>query len=442
MMLGNWSISVGNPWWLILIPLVLPPLFWTSYQQPRRPGIAPPRAGDPVADGGDHPDRSGPRRIAVGAAHRPPGDHLPARRLQQCPARAAKGRARLRDRGIQETAPGRPGRSGGLRHASRGSRSPLPPATSICWASKPRSTPKTPTWPRPSSWRWRRFPTTPPGASSSLSDGNENRGNLFEQALTAKSLGVQVDVLPIEYFYDREVLVEKVSIPPDVKKGETVNINVVIRASEPTRGTLQVFQKADNYRAPAVGNEQPVPIELQRGINVFTLKQLITEPNFYTFSARVHPREGQRRPPGDQQHRRGVHARTRQGPGPLDRGNAGRARRAGQGTTREGDRGQGAGRSQDRRLRGRRRRSAADRPGPAPAVRLRHPGQRPQGGVHREPAPAPGLQLPRHGGRARDAGRQRQLWRRRLDEHARRKGAPRSTCRSRRSRFRASAPWR
>ena len=26
MMLGNWSISVGNPWWLILIPLVLPPL--------------------------------------------------------------------------------------------------------------------------------------------------------------------------------------------------------------------------------------------------------------------------------------------------------------------------------------------------------------------------------------------------------------------------------
>ena len=70
---------------------------------------------------------------------------------------------------------------------------------------------------------------------------------------------MQVDVLPIEYFYDREVLVEKVSIPPDVKKGETVNINVVIRASEPTRGTLQIFQKADNYRAPAAGNEQPEP---------------------------------------------------------------------------------------------------------------------------------------------------------------------------------------
>lgn len=125
-----------------------------------------------------------------------------------------------------------------------------------------------------------------------LSDGNENRGNAIEQALAAKKLGVQVDTVPLEYHYDREVLVEKVSIPPDVKKGETININVVIRASEPTRGTLQVFQKADNYRAPAPGNETPQPIELQRGINVFNLKQQITEPNFYTFSAEFVPEKG------------------------------------------------------------------------------------------------------------------------------------------------------
>jgi uncharacterized membrane protein len=103
---------------------------------------------------------------------------------------------------------------------------------------------------------------------------------------------VQVDVLPIEYFYDKEVLVEKVSIPPDVKKGERVNINVVIRASEPTRGTLQIFQKSDGARMPAAGNEKPEPVELQRGVNVLTLKQLITEPNFYTFSAEFIPEMG------------------------------------------------------------------------------------------------------------------------------------------------------
>src|SRR5262249_29782207 len=112
------------------------------------------------------------------------------------------------------------------------------------------------------------------------------------QGLTAKSLGVEVDVLPIEYSYDSEVLVEKVSIPPDVKKGETVNINVVIRASEPTSGMLQIYQKSDNYRAPAAGHEQPEHITLDRGINVKTLRQLITEPNFYTFSAEFIPDAG------------------------------------------------------------------------------------------------------------------------------------------------------
>jgi uncharacterized membrane protein len=126
-----------------------------------------------------------------------------------------------------------------------------------------------------------------------ISDGNENRGNAIEQATAAAKLGVQVDVLPIDYFYNREVLVEKIALPPDVKKGETVNINVVIRASEPTTGTLQVFQRdADNRRAPTPGNENPVPITLERGVNVFTLKQRITETNFYTFTAEFVPTAG------------------------------------------------------------------------------------------------------------------------------------------------------
>lgn len=125
-----------------------------------------------------------------------------------------------------------------------------------------------------------------------VSDGNENRGSLLEQALAAKGLDVQVDVVPIEYHYDKEVLVEKVSIPPDVKKGETVNINVVVRASEPTSGSLQIFQKADGHTGVAEGNEKPTPVELQRGVNVFTLKQTITESNFYTFTAEFTPEAG------------------------------------------------------------------------------------------------------------------------------------------------------
>ena len=89
------------------------------------------------------------------------------------------------------------------------------------------------------------------------------------------------------------------SLPPDVKKGETVNINVVVRASEPTRGTLADLP--EGRQLPGARGRQR---EARRrsscsaGVNVFTLKQTITEPNFYTFTAEFIPDERQRRPPG------------------------------------------------------------------------------------------------------------------------------------------------
>lgn len=125
-----------------------------------------------------------------------------------------------------------------------------------------------------------------------LSDGNENRGTAYEQALAAAGLDVQIDVLPVDYLYDREVLVEKIALPPDVKKGETVNINVVVRAAAPARGRLEVYQAADNSTIPIDTLDD---VELQRGINVFRIKQEITDPNFYTYLAQFIPEEDLRR---------------------------------------------------------------------------------------------------------------------------------------------------
>ena len=257
MMLGNWSISVGQP--LVADPDSADPapLVWMSFRS--LAGLGPFRRAIAILF------RTAVITLIVLALAesrpcaqvRPADDDVRGRRVQQHPQRAAEGRARLRDRGLEEAAARTTWPAWWSSARDRGSRSPRLPASSTCWASRARSTRRTPTWARRVKLALATFPEDTARRIVFLSDGNENRGNLLEQALTAKSLGVQVDVLPIEYHYDREVLVEKVSIPPDVKKGETVNINVVIRASEPTRGTLQIFQKADNYRAPAAGNEKP-----------------------------------------------------------------------------------------------------------------------------------------------------------------------------------------
>ena len=288
---GNWSFATGNPWWLILIPLVLPPLVWWSYRS--LAGLGAVRRTLAITL------RTAVIALIVLALAELQtiwkSDRLATIFLLDVSNSVPADQQKLALDYITEASKKRwKNDLTGLVVFGKEPRVEVPPAPSelnlIGYESMVDH--ENTDLGAAVKLALASFPDDTARRIVVLSDGNENRGNLFEQALTAKSLGVEVDVLPIEYSYDSEVLVEKVMIPPDVKKGETVNINVVIRASEPTTGTLQVFQKADNYRAPAVGNEQPTPVQLDRGINVRTLQQLITEPNFYTFSAEFIPDKG------------------------------------------------------------------------------------------------------------------------------------------------------
>jgi uncharacterized membrane protein len=120
-----------------------------------------------------------------------------------------------------------------------------------------------------------------------ISDGNENRGEALRQAVAAKANGIAIDVLPITYRYDEEVMVEKVTMPPDVHKGETVNLNIVLRAAAPVTGTLRLFEKADNRSSLLLEKT----VTLERGVNPFVVQQKIEAPNFYTFEAQFQPAE-------------------------------------------------------------------------------------------------------------------------------------------------------
>jgi uncharacterized membrane protein/Mg-chelatase subunit ChlD len=288
MALGRWSVTLGNPWWLLVIPLVVIPLIWLSYRS--LAGLGPVRRACAILlrtavitlivlalaelQSVRRTDRLA-TIFLVDASNSVPRDQQKA--ALDYVTEASKKRRKDDLAGVvvfgkepRVEVPPAPSELNllGIENTIDAENTDLAAALKLGLAS---------------------FPDDTARRVVILSDGNENRGNLFEQALAAKSLGVQIDVLPIEYFYDREVLVEKVSIPPDVKKGETVKINVVIRASEPTSGTLQIVQKTDNYRAPTAGTEQPRRVELQRGVNVFQIQQVITETNFYTFVAEFVP---------------------------------------------------------------------------------------------------------------------------------------------------------
>jgi uncharacterized membrane protein/Mg-chelatase subunit ChlD len=287
-MLGNLSVTVGNPWWLIVLPLVIPPLIYLSFRS--LAGLGAVRRALAILLRTTVITLIVLALAEVQAVRK--NDRLTTLFLvdiSQSIPREQQGPALQYV--TEATKKRRPTDLAGVIVFGKGPRVEAPPAPTELPLQGIESTidPEYTDLAAAIKLALATFPEDTARRIVILSDGNENRGNSVEQALAANNLGVQIDVVPIEYHYDKEVLVEKVLIPPDVKKGETVNITVVIRASEPTTGTLQIFQKADNYRAPAPGNEKPVPIELRRGANPFTLKQLITEPNFYTFTAEFIP---------------------------------------------------------------------------------------------------------------------------------------------------------
>src|SRR5262249_5725095 len=88
----------------------------------------------------------------------------------------------------------------------------------------------------------------PPDCAKRLvlfSDGNQKLGNAISQAASAVRNAdgrTPIDVVPIEYKYDSEILVDKIVVPPDLKKGDTANLKVVLRSARQAAGLLKLYR--------------------------------------------------------------------------------------------------------------------------------------------------------------------------------------------------------
>ena len=126
-----------------------------------------------------------------------------------------------------------------------------------------------------------------------VSDGNENLGDAAEQARVLAGMGIGIDVVPIRYASRAEVVVQRMSIPGDVRRGQPFDMKIVVNnsstpgARDPgrVRGKLVVAELAGDQSR--VISDQPVTLE--PGKRVFTVRQQIDQPDFYTYEARFIP---------------------------------------------------------------------------------------------------------------------------------------------------------
>ncbi|MCL5096728.1 MAG: VWA domain-containing protein [Candidatus Omnitrophica bacterium] len=112
-----------------------------------------------------------------------------------------------------------------------------------------------------------------------LSDGNENLGDAMAALRAAESLGVSLDVVPLGKVRSGDASVQKLSLPSQLKKGQTFEVKIFAQADQARAATVRLF------RNDQLLGEQKV--ELSAGKNLFSFPQTLTEPGFYNYDVQL-----------------------------------------------------------------------------------------------------------------------------------------------------------
>ena len=112
-----------------------------------------------------------------------------------------------------------------------------------------------------------------------VSDGTETVGQLKDIVDDLQSRDVQVDVVPIEYDYKNEVLLERLDLPRFVKLGETYEASIVLTSLAKGKGTL-VLQEGENTLARQ-------EVEFEPGKSRYSIPIKVDQPGYYEYSAKI-----------------------------------------------------------------------------------------------------------------------------------------------------------
>lgn len=122
-----------------------------------------------------------------------------------------------------------------------------------------------------------------------ISDGNETEGSLLAAAEAALAAGVQIDVLPIKFDYDEEVMLERLVAPATARLGETVSLAVVMRAESPATGRLIITENGTPIDLDPAGDEVGQFVQLAQGKQVVTVQIEPTRDGPQTYEAIFEP---------------------------------------------------------------------------------------------------------------------------------------------------------
>ena len=135
------------------------------------------------------------------------------------------------------------------------------------------------------------MPSTSANRALVVSDGNQTAGDILSAANAAKAKNIPVDVLPIRYKFEHEVMVERVVAPSTARMGQNVNLRVVINSTAPASGRLSLLINDDPVKlgSSESKDDMAMPVVLDTGTNVFTIPISLPLPGPQRFYAHFTP---------------------------------------------------------------------------------------------------------------------------------------------------------
>ncbi|HED52772.1 MAG TPA: VWA domain-containing protein, partial [Phycisphaerales bacterium] len=127
-----------------------------------------------------------------------------------------------------------------------------------------------------------------------ITDGNETVGSLNAAAESARAMGVPIDVLPLTYRYEGEVIVEKVETPTNARMGDIISARVTMRSTRQTKGTLNILINGTPIDLDPSGPGVGTPVQVEPGSQTFSIPLAMTRRGPQEITAVFEPDEDER----------------------------------------------------------------------------------------------------------------------------------------------------
>ena len=124
-----------------------------------------------------------------------------------------------------------------------------------------------------------------------VSEGNETGGDLKEAARIAAANKIPIDVLPLRYSYDNEVVFKRLAAPTKARSGQTVSLRFILNSTTSTRGKLLLNLNDEPVDLVPGSPEIAVAVDLEPGTNVETISMPVGTHGIHEFEAVFMPDE-------------------------------------------------------------------------------------------------------------------------------------------------------